>query len=78
MDNTRGIDLGSWYRIGTPESHTYERAECYPYAGFFFKLFKKDFFSFVFSKSWTPVTVEALTDLHTFLNFQPLNPYNKG
>ena len=32
---THCIDLDSWYRIGTPESHTYERAECYPYAGFF-------------------------------------------
>ena len=37
IDNTNGIDLDSWYRIGTPESHTYERAECYPYAGFFLK-----------------------------------------
>ena len=36
IDNTHGIDLDSWYRIGTTESHTYERAECYPYAGFFF------------------------------------------
>ena len=35
IDNTHGIDLSSWYSIGTPESHTYERAECYPYAGFF-------------------------------------------
>ena len=34
-DNTHGIDLDSWYKIGTPESHTYERAECYPYAGYF-------------------------------------------
>ena len=38
IDNTHGIDLDSWYRIGTTESHTYERAECYPYAGFFFNL----------------------------------------
>ena len=35
IDNTHGIDLDSWYRIGIPESHTHERAECYPYAGFF-------------------------------------------
>ena len=28
------IYLNSWYRIGTIESHTYERAECCPYAGF--------------------------------------------
>ena len=35
IDNTHGIDLNSWYSIGTSESHTYERAECYPYAGFF-------------------------------------------
>ena len=34
IDNTHGIDLDSWYRIGTPESHTYMRAECYPYVGF--------------------------------------------
>ena len=34
IDNTHGIDINSWYSIGTPESHTYERAECYPYAGF--------------------------------------------
>ena len=34
IDNTHGIDLDSWYRIGTTESRTYERAECYPYAGF--------------------------------------------
>ena len=34
---THGIDSDSWYIIGTPESHTYERAECYPYAGFFLK-----------------------------------------
>ena len=33
---THGIDLDSWYRIGTTESHTYERAECYLYAGFLF------------------------------------------
>ena len=24
-----GIDLDSWYRIGTPESQRYERAECF-------------------------------------------------
>ena len=35
IDNTYGIDSDSWYRIGNSESHTYERAECYPYAGFF-------------------------------------------
>ena len=23
-DNTNGINLNSWYRIGTPESHTYK------------------------------------------------------
>ena len=33
---THGIDKDSWYRIGTPESHAYERAECHPYAGFFY------------------------------------------
>ena len=27
--------MESWYSIGTPESHTYERAKCCPYAGFF-------------------------------------------
>ena len=26
MDNTHGIDLDSWYSIGTPESQMYERA----------------------------------------------------
>ena len=36
IDNTHGIDEDSWYIIGTPESHTYKRAECYPYAGFLF------------------------------------------
>ena len=35
IDNTHGIDLNSWYSIGTSESHTNERAECYTYAGFF-------------------------------------------
>ena len=39
IDNTHGIDLNSWYSIGTPESHMYERAECYPYAEFFKTLF---------------------------------------
>ena len=34
IDNTHGIDLDSWYRIGNPESHMNERAECCPYAGF--------------------------------------------
>ena len=28
IENTLGIKFDSWYRIGTPESHTYERAEC--------------------------------------------------
>ena len=32
MGNNHSIDLNSWYSIGTPESHTYERAEFYPYA----------------------------------------------
>ena len=35
IDNTHGIDLNSRYSIGTSESHTYKRAECYPYAGYF-------------------------------------------
>ena len=35
IDNTHGIDLDTWYSIGTTESHTYERAECCPYAEFF-------------------------------------------
>ena len=35
IDNTHGIDLDSWYRIGTPESHKYKRAECCPYAGYY-------------------------------------------
>ena len=26
--------LDSWYRIGTPESYTYERTKCCPYAFF--------------------------------------------
>ena len=34
-DNTLGIDLHSWYRISTPESHTYKRAKCCPYKDFF-------------------------------------------
>ena len=34
IDNTNGIDLDSWYGIGTPESHMYERAECCPYTEF--------------------------------------------
>ena len=37
MDNTHNIDLDPWYSIGTPKSHTYERAECCPYAGFALK-----------------------------------------
>ena len=36
LDNTHGIDLDSWYRIGSPESPTYEKAECCPYARFSF------------------------------------------
>ena len=35
INNTHGIELDSWYSIGTSKSHTYKRAECYPYAGFF-------------------------------------------
>ena len=35
IDNTHGVDLNSWYSIGTPESNMYERAECCPYAGVF-------------------------------------------
>ena len=31
---THIIDSDSWYIIGTPESHTYKRAKCCPYAGF--------------------------------------------
>ena len=34
LAKTHGIDMDLWYSIGTPESHTYERAECCPYAGF--------------------------------------------
>ena len=34
------MDLDSWYRIGTPESHTYGRAECCPYAGFFLDILR--------------------------------------
>ena len=34
IDNTHVIGLDSCYRFGTPESRKYERAECYPYAGF--------------------------------------------
>ena len=37
IDSTHGIDLDTWYSIGTPESHTYERAQCCPYAEFFFR-----------------------------------------
>ena len=35
---THGIDIDSWYSIGTLESDKYERAECCPYAGFFILL----------------------------------------
>ena len=34
IGNNHGIDLNSWYNIGTPESHTYQRAECCLYVGF--------------------------------------------
>ena len=34
IDNANGIDLNSWYSIGTPESNTYDRAECCSYVGF--------------------------------------------
>ena len=27
IDNTHGIDLDSWSRIGTPESHTYKEGQ---------------------------------------------------
>ena len=37
IDNTHGIELNSWYSIGTPESYTYKRAECCPYEGIFLK-----------------------------------------
>ena len=33
---THGNDLDSWYGIGTLEPQTYKRAECRPYAGFFY------------------------------------------
>ena len=35
IDNTNGINLDSFDSTGTPESHMYERVECYPYAVFF-------------------------------------------
>ena len=47
MDNTHGINLNSWYSIDTPESHTYERAECYPYTGFFLYGFSGYFMDFL-------------------------------
>ena len=34
IDNTYGIEMDSWYRIATPESHRYKRADSCPYAGF--------------------------------------------
>ena len=37
IDITHGIDLDPWHNIGPPESHTYKRAECCQYAGFFRK-----------------------------------------
>ena len=37
VDNTHGIDLNSWYSIGTTKSHTYKRAQCCPYEEFFLK-----------------------------------------
>ena len=35
IKNTHGIDSDSWHSIDTCESHTYEKAECCLYAGFF-------------------------------------------
>ena len=34
LTTTHGKDLASLYSIGTLESHTYEKAECCPYARF--------------------------------------------
>ena len=34
LTKNHGIDSDLWYSIGTPESHTYKRAECCPFAGF--------------------------------------------
>ena len=45
IDNTNGIELDSWYRIGTPESHMYERAKFCLYAVFFFER-GRTFFSY--------------------------------
>ena len=44
IDKTHGIDLDTWYSIGTPESHMYERAESFPNAGCFccWKLYCKN------------------------------------
>ena len=39
IDNTHGIDLDSWYRIGALETHTYKRAACCKYARFFNGIF---------------------------------------
>ena len=39
IDKTHCIDLDLCYRIGTPVSHTHERAEFCPYAGFFLEGF---------------------------------------
>ena len=51
IDNTNGIDKDSWYRIGNHKSHTYERAECYPYAGFF---------RFMQSDTWPNVRIQGI------------------
>ena len=51
IDNTHGTDSDSWYSINTPSSHTYERAKCCPYTGFFVTLPKAvNFFFKTFSK----------------------------
>ena len=57
IDNTHGIDLDSWYRIGTPESHTYERAECCMYAEFFMEPFPNTPDKKILSKIAKPVVV---------------------
>ena len=38
IDNSHGFKSDSWYIIGTPESDTYKRAECCPFAGFFYPI----------------------------------------
>ena len=47
IDNTYGIDLDSWYRIGAPESHKYERAECCSCVGFFLDIFNIIIYYFI-------------------------------